>query len=202
MRLSSRASRSPAYRSPQRGAQWCPQSRHHRPGQEPPTSVYHRNKVFKKRQAAACAINKPPRCANALPPPPAPSRWEGERVTLCRQEYRPRGASLASPAPPYGERGVVPRVSMVRFASILTRSVLGLRPALRMRLPVKPLTPFPLQTASRTRIAGLWRGFRGVCGPLCDRATDAPCAPPCAGYGFAPLPTAAPIRKAAFSRSS
>lgn len=74
-----------------------------------------------------------------------------------------------------------------------------------MRLPVEPLTPFPLQTASRTRTAGRGAVFSGsarpravlaafvaLAGLLSDRATDAPCAPPCAGYGLAPLPTAAP----------
>jgi len=35
---------------------------------------------------------------------------------------------------------------------MLTRSVLGLRPALRVRLPLSPLTPLPLLNGKRVKI--------------------------------------------------
>ena len=76
-------------------------------------------------------------------PPPLPAGKGSESPSVVRGAGRAALRLLL--LPPAGERGVVPRASRVRFASILTRSVLGLRPALRMRLPVEPLTPFPLQ---------------------------------------------------------
>lgn len=76
-------------------------------------------------------------------PPPLPAGKGNESPSVGRGAGRAALRLLL--LPPAGERGVVPRASRVRFASILTRSVLGLRPALRMRLPVEPLTPFPLQ---------------------------------------------------------
>ena len=69
------------------------------------------------------------------PIPPAPSRWEGERVALCRQGCRPRGASLASPAPLTGSVGsfqghqgfASPRSSPVRCSGFALRSACGFR---------------------------------------------------------------------------
>lgn len=86
------------------------------------------------------------------PPRPFPLGRGASRPLSSRVQAARRFACFS--CPPDGERGVVPRASRVRFASILARSVLGLRPALRVRLPVEPLTPFPLRTASRTRTAG------------------------------------------------
>lgn len=101
-------------------------------------------------------------------PPPLPAGKGSESPSVVKGAGRAALRLLL--LHPDGERGVVPRASRVRFASILTRSVLGLRPALRVRLPVEPLTPFPLQTASRTRIAGRSAAFSGSARPRVTRA--------------------------------
>ena len=54
-------------------------------------------------------------------------------------------AGFALDIPLSREALVVPAASRVRCAVILTRSVLGLRPVLRVRPPVTPLTRFSLQ---------------------------------------------------------
>lgn len=79
-------------------------------------------------------------------PPPLPAGKGSESPSVVK------GAGCAALRllllPHDGERRVVPRASRIRFASILIRSVLGLRPPLRMRLPVESLTPFPLKQPS------------------------------------------------------
>ena len=110
------------------------------------------------RATTARASNKHPRCTTlSHPPPPLPAGKGSESPSVVRGAGRAALRLLL--LPPAGERGVVPRASRVRFASILTRSVLGLRPALRMRLPVEPLTPFPLQQPIRRTQRAVVRFF-------------------------------------------
>jgi len=101
-----------------------------------PAAVHHQSRkpAFKKRQATASALNNQPGVQRS-PIPPAPSRWEGERVALCRQGCRPRGASLAFPAPLPGSVGsfqghqgfASPRSSPVRCSGCALRSACGFR---------------------------------------------------------------------------
>lgn len=74
-------------------------------------------------------------------PPPLPYGKGSESPSVGRGQTAPRFACVSSPLPQASGRckGIK--------GAILTRSVLGLRPALRVRLPVEPLTPFPLRRA-------------------------------------------------------
>jgi len=95
------------------------------------------------------------------PLPPAP-RQRGERVALCRQGCRRRGASLPWLHPRL-EAWAVPPASRVKASpAILTRSVLALRAALRMRPPVSPLTLLPLENRGGQRRPG--RNSHFLCG--------------------------------------
>ncbi|EBK6840264.1 hypothetical protein DQ661_25310, partial [Salmonella enterica] len=60
---------------------------------------------------------------------------------------------------------------------ILTRSVLALRAALRVRLPVSPLTPFPLENRAAQTLAGVitrYRASRAVWLEVVSRARSGP----------------------------
>ena len=128
---------------PPEGAEWCPLSRLHRPGQEQAASVRHHRKVWQKKTGRRLRLEQAAQVCRRSPIPPAPSRWEGERVALCRQGCRLRGASLASPAPPpWGlgrSKGVKGRASPSP-----SRPVSSLRCGPRQP-GFRPLTPFPLK---------------------------------------------------------
>lgn len=83
------------------------------------------------------------------PIPPAPSRWEGERVALCRQACRPRGASLASPAPCRGSVGTFQgRQGFASPSGVARVLAFGCGP---LQPPLRPLTPFPLENPKPRR---------------------------------------------------
>ena len=129
------------------------------------------------------------------PIPPAPSRWEGERVALCRQGCRPRGASLASPAPLTGSLGRS-RCATGRPSPSPSRPALRLDPH-PFGARASPCAPHAasgraLDTLSTSKTppdthTGPWRGFltgagglgypggfRGLGGLLCGQAGERP----------------------------
>ena len=125
---------------PPKGAGWCPLAQHHRPGQKPPESVHHRRKVFKKGQATACDLNKPPWCATlSHPPRPFPLGRGASRPLSSGVQAARRFACFSCPLP--GQRWDVPRASRVRFA-------LRGGPCPRLRLRAAPATPTALDPLS------------------------------------------------------
>ena len=85
---------------PPKGAGWCPRSRHHRPGQEPPASIRHRHKVFKKGQATARGLDKPPWFATlSHPPRPFPLGRGASRPLSSGVQAARRFACFSCPLP-------------------------------------------------------------------------------------------------------
>ena len=119
---------------PPKGAGWCPRSRHHRPGQEPPASIRHRHKVFKKGQATARGIDKPPWFATlSHPPRPVPLGRGASRPLSSGVQAARRFACFSCPLPVsvgsfQGHQGFAsPRSSPVRCSGFALRSACGFR---------------------------------------------------------------------------
>ncbi|MBO2007069.1 hypothetical protein J4732_15275 [Serratia marcescens] len=89
-----------------------PRSRHHRPCQEPPASIRHRHKVFKKGQATARGLDKPPRSPPSPISPPLPAGKASRPLSSGVQAAR-RFACFSCPLPVSVGRS---RASRVRFA--------------------------------------------------------------------------------------
>ena len=106
-----------------------------------------------KKAGRRLRVEQATQVSRRSPIPPAPSRWEGERVALCRQGCRLRGASLASPAPPSLRLGPFQVRQGPGFALSIPARVLafGCGP----RQPgFRPLTHFPLKNREPRRIEG------------------------------------------------
>ena len=148
LRCTPRASRSPAYRGPQRGPDGAPwRSTIAQAKSRPNRYTTAARSSRKARPPPAISTSRP----GALPSPipPAPSRWEGERVALCRQACRPRGASLASPAPCRGSVGTFQgRQGFASPSGVARVLAFGCGP---LQPPLRPLTPFPLENPKPRR---------------------------------------------------
>ena len=141
---------------PPKGAGWCPRSRHHRPGQEPPASIRHRHKVFKKGQATARGLDKPPWFATlSHPPRPFPLGRGASRPLSSGVQAARRFACFS--CPPSLRLGPFQVRQGPGFALSIPARVLafGCGP----RQPgFRPLTHFPLKNREPRRIEGRHTG--------------------------------------------
>ena len=128
------------------GAAPSPRPKAARIGTPPPQGLQERP-GHRLRSQQAALVRYP------LPSPPPLPAGKGSESPSVVKGAGGRPAALKPPTP-LTRASIVPAASRVRFTCILTRSVLGLRPALRVRPPVQPLTRLPLKNRTPAALAG------------------------------------------------
>ena len=129
-------------------------------------------RFFRKGKPTACTPNQQPRLADALPsPPPLPAGKESESPSVVRGAGRAAYGLSSCPLP-----GAWGRSKGIKGSLRRDPHPFGARPcraALRVRLPVAPLTPFPLQQPNMPSgsAPAAYRGrFRGLAYPRHPKA--------------------------------